>query len=134
MEYTEYEKSEGTTVYQGGERHEGEDFFMKSTIFTDTNPSTRIVRLLAPFALPSSPSLLSNLAISLHLHTHSIAPLPFPLDVTDPRSQMDHCADDTPILHPISPKQVGPLLDDRRVLKRLRLGYWLGKDVMSSHQ
>lgn len=74
------------------------------------------------------------LAVSLHLYTRSDAPLPLPLDVTDHRSQMDHCTDDTPILLPISSKQVGPLLDDRRVLNRLCSRRWLGKDVVISHR
>jgi aldehyde dehydrogenase (NAD+) len=44
MSYVDSGKSEGATLYTGGERHGTEGYFIQPTIFTDTRPDMRIVR------------------------------------------------------------------------------------------
>lgn len=44
MDYIDSGKKDGATVHLGGEQHGEDGFFIKPTIFTDTNPSMKIVR------------------------------------------------------------------------------------------
>jgi len=44
MEYIESGKKDGATVHTGGEKHEGEGYFIQPTIFTDCKPNMKIVQ------------------------------------------------------------------------------------------
>ena len=44
MEHIKIGKEEGATVYEGGERHGKDGYFIQPTIFTDVKPSMRIVQ------------------------------------------------------------------------------------------
>lgn len=44
MEHIKSGKEEGATVYEGGERHGENGFFIQPTIFTDVKPNMRISR------------------------------------------------------------------------------------------
>ena len=44
MGYIESGKKDGATLYQGGDRHGSEGYFINPTIFTDVKPDMKIVR------------------------------------------------------------------------------------------
>ena len=44
MGYIESGKKDGATLYQGGDRHGNEGYFIKPTIFTDVKPDMKIVK------------------------------------------------------------------------------------------
>ena len=44
MGYIESGKKEGATLYQGGDRHGNEGYFINPTIFTDVKPDMKIVK------------------------------------------------------------------------------------------
>ena len=44
MSYIASGKEEGATVLTGGERHEGEGYFIQPTVFTDVKPDMKIMR------------------------------------------------------------------------------------------
>jgi aldehyde dehydrogenase (NAD+) len=44
MGYIESGKQDGATLYQGGDRHGNEGYFINPTIFTDVKPDMKIVQ------------------------------------------------------------------------------------------
>ena len=44
MSYIASGKEEGATLLTGGEKHEGEGYFIQPTVFTDVKPDMRIMR------------------------------------------------------------------------------------------
>ena len=44
MGYIESGKKDGATLYQGGDRHGNEGYFITPTIFTDVKPDMKIVK------------------------------------------------------------------------------------------
>ena len=44
MGYIDSGKKDGATLYQGGERHGDEGYFINPTIFTDVKPDMKIVK------------------------------------------------------------------------------------------
>lgn len=44
MGYIDSGKNDGATLYQGGDRHGNEGYFINPTIFTDVKPDMKIVK------------------------------------------------------------------------------------------
>ncbi|CAG8484236.1 1746_t:CDS:2 [Cetraspora pellucida] len=84
MNYIECGKKEGATLLMGGERHGNEGYFIKPTVFTDTNENMTIMQdeIFGPVVAISKFSTMEEVIEKAHLTKYGLAAAVFTKDIT----------------------------------------------------
>ncbi|CAG8788213.1 726_t:CDS:2, partial [Racocetra persica] len=84
MNYIECGKKEGATLLMGGERHGNEGYFIKPTVFTNTNENMTIMQdeIFGPVVAISKFSTVEEVIEKAHLTKYGLAAAVFTKDIT----------------------------------------------------